>query len=359
MSWSDIVGHRANIDRFASMVARGRLASSFLFSGPPGIGKHTFALELAKALLCESSSPAELNACDNCLGCVQVAARTHPDLILVERPEDKNQIPVEKFIGPEEKRMQEGLCYDLGLKPFRGGRKVAVINDADYLNQEGANCLLKTLEEPPPQSILILVGTTPQKQLPTIRSRCQWVPFSPLSQSEIETVLTRKKLVDDPAQARHVAELSGGSIERAVLMKDEQVVQFRSAWFESLATHDPARQQFAKTVTTFVDAAGTDAALRRDRMRLVCDLAVDFFRGVLQTKTLGIEPDESVLASAVAVAIESGAADESTVARCLERCLDAYSEIAANVNPALWTECLLIDLGRLSRGDVVALERTT
>jgi hypothetical protein len=179
----------------------------------------------------------------------------------------------------------------------------------------------------------------------------------PLSQSEIETVLTRKKLVDDTAQARRMAELSGGSVERALLMKDEQVVQFRSAWLEALATHDPARQQFAKTVTTFVDAAGTDAALKRDRMRLVCDLAVDFYRGLLQSRTLGIEPPESVLASAVSVAVQSNFADESSVAQCLERCLEAYAEIAANVNLALWTECLLNDLGRLSRREAIALER--
>ena len=67
--------------------------------------------------------------------------------------------------------MHEGLCHDIALRPFMGGYKVALIDDADYLNAEGANCLLKTLEEPPPRSVLILIGTSPAKQLPTIRSR--------------------------------------------------------------------------------------------------------------------------------------------------------------------------------------------
>ena len=77
--------------------------------------------------------------------------------------------------------MREGLCHDIALKPFRGGRKIAIIDDADYLNQEGANCLLKTLEEPPEKSVIILIGTSQQRQLPTIRSRCQIVRFAPLS----------------------------------------------------------------------------------------------------------------------------------------------------------------------------------
>ena len=76
--------------------------------------------------------------------------------------------------------MREGLCHDISLKPYMGNRKVAIVDDADYLNAEGANSLLKTLEEPPPRSVLILVGTTPAKQLPTIRSRCRIIRFDPL-----------------------------------------------------------------------------------------------------------------------------------------------------------------------------------
>ncbi len=74
--------------------------------------------------------------------------------------------------------MREGLCHDIALKPFMGGRKVAIIDDADDLNEEGANCLLKTLEEPPPHSVLILIGTSAERQLPTIRSRARRFVFS-------------------------------------------------------------------------------------------------------------------------------------------------------------------------------------
>ena len=100
------------------------------------------------------------------------------NLILIEKPADKSTIPLAAFLGDDSRRMREGLCHDIALKPFMGGRKVAIIDDADYLNEESANCLLKTLEEPPPNSLLILIGTSADKQLPTILSRSQIVPFS-------------------------------------------------------------------------------------------------------------------------------------------------------------------------------------
>ena len=130
-----------------------------------------------------------MDPCEYCPSCLQVAARTHPDLEIVSKPEDKSFLPLELFIGDKEHRMKEGLCHRIAMKPFQGGRKIAIIDDADFLNAEGANCLLKTLEEPPPQSVLILIGTSPAKQLPTIRSRCQLIRFRPLRTDQVEELL--------------------------------------------------------------------------------------------------------------------------------------------------------------------------
>jgi hypothetical protein len=180
MVWESLYGHDRAIEQFRRAVRRGRLASTFLLVGPDGVGKRTFALKLAQSLLCERTPEAELGGCGVCPACQQVAALTHPDVRLVAKPADRSFIPIELFIGDREHRLREGLCHDIALKPFRGGRKVAIIDDADCLNQEGANCLLKTLEEPPPRSVLMLIGTSEQRQLPTIRSRCQIVRFLPL-----------------------------------------------------------------------------------------------------------------------------------------------------------------------------------
>src|SRR5262249_21284851 len=136
-------------------------------AGPPGIGKRPFAIELASALLCENPS-SDLLACQQCTSCALMAAGTHPDFFAVARPEDKNELPIE---------VMRQLCRGFSLKSARGRGKIALLDDADDLNAESANCFLKTLEEPPPRSVFFLIGTSPERQLPTIVSRCQVVRF--------------------------------------------------------------------------------------------------------------------------------------------------------------------------------------
>src|SRR6516164_399343 len=148
MSWSEIRGHEHLVEAFRHAAARERLAHAYLFVGPRGVGKHLFAVELARAILCEHP-PALLQACDHCESCLLVSAGTHPDLFTVGRPEEKNEFPIDV--------MQE-LCRNFALTTARGHGKVAIVDDADDLNEESANCFLKTLEEPPPRSLFILIA---------------------------------------------------------------------------------------------------------------------------------------------------------------------------------------------------------
>lgn len=97
MSWSEILGHDKNVDRFADSLKRNRLASTFLFVGPVGVGKRTFALKLAQGLLCESAEADSIDPCNQCPACRQVVALTHPDLIQVSRPAGKAFIPVDQL----------------------------------------------------------------------------------------------------------------------------------------------------------------------------------------------------------------------------------------------------------------------
>ena len=214
MPWQDLYGHDSIAEQFRRAAQRGRLGGSFLFVGPPGVGKHTFAVKLAKALLCREYGEEELNACGRCPSCEQVEARTHPDLITVAKPADRARFPLELLIGDKDNRMQEGLCRDISLRPFMGGRKIAIIDDADYFNRECANCLLKTLEEPPPKSIMILVGTTPARQLPTIRSRCRVIRFLPLAPESVAKVMLEQGMVDDDDEAMQIALQSEGSLTK-------------------------------------------------------------------------------------------------------------------------------------------------
>ena len=212
MSWQGIEGHDEVVEQFRRAIARGRFASSFLFVGPPGVGKRMFAMKLAQALLCENAPEAELNPCGHCPACLQVASGSHPDVDVVSKPADRAYIPIESFIGPKERRMREGLCHNIGLKPTSGRRRIAIIDDADWLNVEGANSLLKTLEEPPPRSVLILIGTSLDRQLPTIRSRCQVIRFAPLAVETAAHLLVEQQVVADLDAARELAQLAGGSL---------------------------------------------------------------------------------------------------------------------------------------------------
>jgi DNA polymerase-3 subunit delta' len=347
MPWHGIEGHDPIVARFREALARDRLASTFLFVGPAGIGKRAFALKLAQALLCQERPVAALDPCESCPACAQVAALTHPDLEVVGKPRDKSAIPVETFIGDREHRMQEGLCHRIALKPFMGGRKVAIIDDADYLNQEGANALLKTLEEPPPRSVLILIGTSADKQLPTIRSRAQIVRFQPLPEEIVARLLVDRGIVADATEAGRLASYSGGSIEQAAELADPELWAFRRDLLGALARWPVEGFKTAQAVGSFIDDAGKEAPARRARSRLLIGFAIDFYRALVRRLHGHAGVEHAELGALVEQAIRNGWTPSTAVA-ALERSLDALNHVDRNANQATMVECWFDDLAALS-----------
>ncbi len=338
MSWQGIEGHDLLVDRFRRSLAAGRLPSTFLFVGPAGVGKRTFALKLAQTLLCETNPPEAMEPCGVCPGCKQVEAGSHPDLEMVAKEPDSAVLKVEQFIGDREHRMQEGLLARIALRPTRGRRKVAIIDDADLLNQESANCLLKTLEEPPLGSVLILIGTSEQKQLPTIRSRCQIVRFQPLPTETVARLLVEKGIVADAFEAERLAALSGGGLSQAMALADPELMEFRRHLLSHLGRPGWNSVALAKSISAFVDDAGKDAPPRRERLRRVIGFCADFYRQLMIQLSGGEPTGDPYLREAVASAAATWPGDATSAADRLERCLDALAHVDANVHLVTTTE---------------------
>jgi DNA polymerase-3 subunit delta' len=262
MNWGRVMGHEAVARSFEAAWRKGRLGHGYLFVGPTGVGKHTFARELARAILCETRSGG-LEACGRCAGCALVDAGTHPDLFLAARPDDAVDLPIE---------LVRDLIEHLALKPARGGRKVAILDDADDLTPEAANAFLKTLEEPPPGSLLILIGgATPDRQFGTILSRCQTVPFHPLPKEVVAKALTERGVADRTRLDRLVR-LAGGSIGQALALDDDSLWAFRAELLEALSADRVDALALGTRWSEYVEEAGKEAGMRRRRAALVLRL---------------------------------------------------------------------------------------
>jgi DNA polymerase-3 subunit delta' len=198
-------GHQRVRDLLRAAVANDRLSHALLFAGADGVGKRSVALALAAWLLCEEDGD---DACGACASCRQVAAGSHPDFQLIAVAAGKREIGVDR--ARDVKRFTQ-------LRPLRGTLKVAVVDDAHVLTTAAQNALLKTLEEPPEHSLLILVANNPDALLPTVRSRCQRVQFSPLPNDAVVDVLTRGHGMA-PATAQQLAALAEGSPGRALAL---------------------------------------------------------------------------------------------------------------------------------------------
>ena len=349
MAWQEIVGHDRIVGQFRKALARKRLASTFLFIGPAGIGKRTFALKLAQAMLCDLVAEDRLDPCGTCPACQQVMANTHPDLDLVAKPEDKAFIPLDLLIGDDDHRMREGLCYNLSLKPFSGKRRIAIIDGADYFNKEGANCLLKTLEEPPPKAVIILIGTSEQRQLPTIRSRCQIMRFRPLAVPEIEALLVQQGIVDSPAKANSIAERCEGSLARAAELLDDSFLEFRNELLDNLSRREFEVVPLAKAASSLVEAAGKDGALKRARLKQIMNAAVDFYRRLMAWSVTPQAATGDRLDQAVATTLRWWPGHAAAAANCIDSCLSMIEAVDSNANEKNMLECWLDELATIGR----------
>jgi len=221
-----IIGHQKIIDFLSRSTKAGRLAHAYLFVGPPQVGKKTVALEFVKTLLCQKPM-GNFSACGKCGNCVLMAQERHPDVLLVVPggQGSKTVTDGEKGIEPvKNKEIKIGqireLQHQLSLTPFSAQKKVIIIDEAEKMTQEAANCLLKTLEEPPQKSLLILITSRPQALLATIISRCQLIKFLPVKENLISEGLKKLGIGNDK-RIKQAARLSAGRPGAAVFLLNE------------------------------------------------------------------------------------------------------------------------------------------
>jgi DNA polymerase-3 subunit delta' len=344
VSWQRIRGHDAIVAAFSRAVRRGRLAHAYLFTGPVGVGKRLFADELAKALLCENPPSGErFEACDRCPACLLVAAETHPDFFTAARPPDKPNLPID---------VMRELCRGFSLKSARGRGKIAILDGADDLDDPissnaAANCFLKTLEEPPPHSVFILVGSSVDRQLPTIVSRCQVVRFRPLSADHVEAVLSERG-VEDAKRRANLVRLSDGSPGQALALNDEELWKFRGVLLQTFGAPRFDSVVLAKQWRSFVEEAGKESAVQRTRAALALELLVELLDDALRL-SLGkaarlTDPDELRVLENLA----KRAGPERFIAM-LERCLEGDAHLDRRVQLVLVLDALADALGQKLR----------
>lgn len=209
-----LVGHQRQKNRLLESLRQERLASSFLFVGPSGIGKKQLALGLAQTLICDQANlKDQTGACGQCPSCVRLSRGQNENILMIE-PEEAAQIKIDQA--------RKAIQF-LTLKIW-GKARVVIIDQAQKMTAQAANALLKSLEEPPPHSYFILIATSDSDVLPTIRSRSQVVRFSSLSKSELQQITGADSWVLESAQ---------GQVKRVEQLMEKDHQELRAQAFEA------------------------------------------------------------------------------------------------------------------------------
>lgn len=219
-SFSNIISQERAIEFLKRVMARGKIPHAYLFAGISGVGKTTSALALTQAINCQERINEE--GCGRCPSCRQVRSGNFPDLVFIE-PDGQN-IKIEQI---------RELNRALSFKPVSGRYRVSIIRQAEMMTDEAANSLLKTLEEPPQNNIMVLNVTEPLALFPTIVSRCQKVLFRPIPVRAIADWLMHSQDLEEE-RALVLAKISEGSLGRAIRMCDDRFFMVREKYLSDL-----------------------------------------------------------------------------------------------------------------------------
>lgn len=235
--FDSIVGNNHVKTVLRRLLTENRIPGALLLSGNDGIGKKLFALELAKAFNC--TAPMDVEPCGQCAACTRISQVTRPPatdrdalrkILWTHHPDVGLLVPPNRVFRVDQMRELE---REANFRPYEGKRRVFIIENAEQLNEASSNALLKTLEEPSPTSMVILLTSRPEVLLPTILSRCQTVRFVPLRRAEVQEFLTEKANVP-PEEASILAKAASGSLGRALEVDLAEYLERRKSMLEVL-----------------------------------------------------------------------------------------------------------------------------
>ncbi len=327
MTLSNVRGHERVVRQLRASVATGHPAHAYLFSGPPGIGKGMLAHAFTASLVCDA--PNDGDACGTCPQCTRVAGGIHPDVRLVAREEDRRDVRTEQA---------RDVSRWLALRPLMAARKVALIDDAECLNEHGQNALLKTLEEPPGSAVVLLCATDASLLLPTVRSRCQRLRLDRLPAALVDRLLAERDVSDDVRAT--VVPRAEGSPGRALRLVDDPRAGARGRMLDQLGRLGGA---------TAADLSAVAQALGRDDADVALETAVSWYRDVLALLLEG--PDVGVRNVDAVGPLQAAAARAAVphVLGALETVCDTIRAIEGNANRVLALETMLLGLRRIER----------
>ncbi len=335
MSFSSLVGNERIKKLLQRAVAEDRIAQSLLMAGPRGVGKYQFAVALAQALNCGQVT--EGDACAECVTCRKIERGEHGDVRTVMRESKDPAFKKEsksQFIKIEQTR---SMSEQAQFRPYEGRRRVFIIDDAEWLRHEAANSILKTLEEPPSTSLIVLVTSKPYALLETIRSRCQMLSFAPLNASEIEEHLLMKKHM--PAEeARLRARLAQGSIGRALEIDLDEYRETRNTMLELVETLGLTRE-----ITKLLGASEyLGRKLEKEEFETHLDTLMVLLTDIFHLKLNASEASLTTadIADRLKRVAEKIRLDQ--IVRWVDRIEEIFRALARNVNRQLAMDAMLI-----------------
>jgi len=323
MDFSDIIGQDKIINSLKNTIKNKSIGHGYIFEGPKGIGKSMMASAFAKTILCKERG---IEPCNTCSSCIKFESHNHPDFH-IEIPDGKSF----------KKEQIENIQREIRILPYEGNRKIFIIKDSDKMTTEAQNSFLKTLEEPPEDTIIIMTVENTRSLLPTIVSRSQSLKFSPVKENAIEIYLNNKYNIDRE-KSHVIAAFAGGNMGRAIEMCESDEFNEIREGLMNVIDNNISRDLFKSFTTSkfFED--------NKDQIDEILDMMLIWFRDLLIYKEtdndkLIINRDKKELLKEQAFKLSMG-----RIHGIIDSIMETKDNIRANVNFQLSIELMLLNL---------------